>query len=382
MGIGQVARVRVPFVDLAPVHDDLRQILVEDFAELVASGALTNGPHVRAFEDAFAHYCGAPHAVGVGSGLDALRLGLLASGIEQGDEVIVPAHTFVATVEAVGQAGGRPVLADISAADFALDVDAVEEAVTGRTRFILPVHLYGQMADMRALSSLARRVGATIVEDACQAHGARRDDLAAGTVGAVGAFSFYPGKNLGAVGDAGALVTVDEAVASRVRMLREHGQSAKYMHDVEGWTSRLDTIQAAVLLRKLPRLDRWNAARREAAELYREALSGVGDLVLPRTMPGSEHVWHLYVVRTANPEALARFLGERGVSTGRHYPVPIHLTAAYASLGYAKGAFVIAEAVAMECLSLPIFPGITQEQVATVCDLVGEFFASGAYQSR
>ena len=336
--------------------------------------AFTNGPDVVRFERAFADYCGIDYCVGVSSGLDALRLGLLSMGLTAGDEVVVPAATFVATLEAVTQAGGVPVVVDISDEDYCLDPEAAEAAIGPRTHSLMPVHLYGQMADMHALRRTARAHAVAIIEDACQAHGAERDGLRAGTVGAAGAFSFYPGKNLGAAGDAGALVTCDPEVASRVRALREHGQTAKYVHAYEGWTARLDTIQALVLSYKLALLDEWNDQRRAAASFYDDALRGTGDLRLPSVPEGSLPVWHLYVVRTSDPEALAGFLRERGIGTGRHYPEPVHLTAAYARLGHGPGDFPVAEALARECLSLPMYPGITEMQLARVADAVRTYF--------
>lgn len=367
----------VPFLDLEPSHGGIKAALLSDIADLIDSGAFTNGPSVSAFEQAFAEYCGASLCVGTANGLDALRIALLAAGLEPGDEVIVPALTFVATVEAVTQAGGVPVLVDIDERDYGLDCDAVEAVMTERTRFVLPVHLYGQMADMRRLQEIAARRGVEIVEDACQAHGAERDGLRAGSCSLAAGFSFYPGKNLGAFGDAGALVTSDAALAARARALREHGQTAKYRHDYEGYTSRLDTIQALALLHKLPLLDTWNDRRREATGLYAEALAGIGDLRLPNVPSGSNPVWHLFVVRTAAPEQLGGFLRERGIATGRHYPDPIHLTGACAGLGRRRGAFPVAEAVADECLSLPIFPGISAAQIQAVTDAIHDFFTNG-----
>jgi dTDP-4-amino-4,6-dideoxygalactose transaminase len=346
-------------------------------AELLDSGAFTNGPQVALFEDAFAAYCGTAHCVGTASGLDALRLALLAAGLEPGEEVVVPAQTFAATLEAVTQAGGRPVVADVRDDDYGLDPDSAAAALGPRTRFLMPVHLFGQMADMRSLGALAERHGLRIVEDACQAHGAQRDGVAAGSAGLAAAFSFYPGKNLGAFGDAGALVTDDEPLATRVRALREHGQRAKYVHDEEGYTARLDTIQALVLLRKLALLEEWNEERRAAAAFYDNELEGVGDLRLPQIAPRSEPVWHLYVVRTADPGALGAFLSERGVATGRHYPVPPHLSPAYAHLGHDRGAFPVAERLAEESLSLPLFPGIGEDQLAAVGDAVEDYFRRG-----
>jgi dTDP-4-amino-4,6-dideoxygalactose transaminase len=368
---GQTA---VPFLDLGPSHAPLKEAVLEEIGELLDSGAFTNGPAVARFEEAFAAYCGVDHCVGVASGLDAIRLGLLATGLEPGDEVIVPAATFVATLEAVTQAGGVPVVADVSDDDYCLDPAAASAATGDRTCALMPVHLYGQMADMHALRALADRRGLTVFEDACQAHGAERQDLRAGAAGGAAAFSFYPGKNLGAAGDAGALVSNDGNIVSRVRALREHGQTAKYVHALEGWTARLDTIQALVLSHKLPLLEGWNEERRAAAAFYEDGLDGIGDLRLPAVAAGSEPVWHLYVVRTADPTALAVFLRERGTGTGRHYPDPVHLTEAYAHLGYRRGDFPVAEALSRECLSLPIFPGIAEAQLAAVVDGVRSYF--------
>jgi dTDP-4-amino-4,6-dideoxygalactose transaminase len=367
----------VPFLDLGPIHEGLKDELVADFAALIDSGAFVNGRQVEEFEGAFADYCGVRHCVALSSGLDALRLALLAANAQPGDEVLVPAMTFAATIEAVLQAGFRPKLVDVSENDYCLDPDGAAAVAWGRTRVILPVHLYGQVADMDALAALAVRTGALLVEDACQAHGAERDGILAGAGGAAGAFSFYPGKNLGAFGDAGALVTGDEELARRVRALREHGQNGKYRHELVGYTARLDTVQALVLLRKLPLLDGWNEERRAAAAFYSETLGGVGDLRLPPVAPGSNPVWHLYVVRSGRREALAEFLSSRGIATGRHYPQPLHLTHAYLGLGYLPGAFPVAEALAEEGLSLPIFPGITEEQLEAVAAGVREFFVRG-----
>jgi dTDP-4-amino-4,6-dideoxygalactose transaminase len=352
----------VPFLDLGPSHEGLSEAILESVAAVVETGAFTNGPAVGEFEESFAAYCGTTACVGVASGLDALRLALIAAGIGPGDEVVVPAMTFVATWEAVSQAGATPVPADISEADDCLDLDAAAAAIGPRTRAILPVHLYGQPAPLRDLARLADDAGLFLLEDACQAHGARRDGDAAGTVGAAAAFSFYPGKNLGAWGDAGALVTDDLALADAVRALREHGQRRKYEHDLPGWTARLDTIQAVVLGHKLAELDRWNAERRRLAARYDDALRGVGDLRLPATATGAEHVWHLYVVRTADPAGLGAALRERGIATGRHYPVPPHLTDAYAALGHGPGSFPVAERLGRECLSLPLYPGLAEAQ--------------------
>jgi dTDP-4-amino-4,6-dideoxygalactose transaminase len=370
-------RVEVPFVDLAPAHDGLKAEILAGISDLIDANAYTNGPQVATFERAFADYCGTPDCVALASGMDALRLALIAGGLEREDEVIVPANTFIATVEAVTQAGGRPVVVDASERDYNLDPEAVEAAITPRTRFLLPVHLYGQLADMRALTEIAARHDLRILEDACQAHGAERDGLRAGAVGVAGAFSFYPAKNLGALGDGGALTTGDAALAAACRALREHGQAVKNRHDYDGYTARLDTLQAIVLLAKLPRLDGWNQQRRAAADFYFDALAGVGDLALPPVPEGSRPVWHLFPVRTGQRERLAAFLKERGVATGRHYPTPVHLAPAFAYLGYRPGDFPVAERVSEEHLTLPMFAGISELQLETVVEAIREFFERG-----
>ena len=367
----------VPFVDLGPSHTDLKQAILDEVAELIDSGAFVNGPPVARFEAAFADYCRRETCVGVASGLDALRLTLLAAELESGSEVVVPANTFVATFEAIAQARLVPVPADASEDDYNLDPAAAGAAVTSRTSALLPVHLYGQLADMTRILELARAQGLFVLEDACQAHGAERDGLRAGAAGDAAAFSFYPGKNLGAMGDAGAVVTDDGVLAAHVRALRENGQTAKYTHVYEGYTSRLDSIQAAVLAQKLPRLDGWNEDRARVAAAYATSLDGVGDLVLPPVPSGSVPVWHLYVVRTGRRDELAQFLAEHGIATGKHYPEPPHLSAAYASLGYVEGAFPVAERLARELLSLPIYPGMPEQQVVAVTDAVCAFFMHG-----
>ena len=367
----------VPFVDLRGVFATLKGDVLRGVDELLDTGAFVNGPHVSAFEDAWAAFCGARFCVGVSSGLDALRLGLTAAGLEPGAEVVVPAMTFVATFEAVVQAGGRPVVVDVTEDDANVDVAAAEAAVGPATGALLPVHLYGQMADVEALARTASRHALVLLEDACQAHGARRAGIRAGTAGAAGAFSFYPSKNLGAMGDAGALVTDDEELAGRVHMLRQHGEASRYRSERIGYTARLDAIQALALRARLPRLDAENARRREAAAYYSLELEELGDLRLPTTLDDSEHVWHLYTVRTADPEALTRSLAEQGISTGRHYPEPPHLAEAFAFLGLRPGAFPVAEAIGRETLSLPLFPDITEAQLDAVVRAIRRFFGRG-----
>lgn len=367
--------VRIPFVDLAPANDVVKRRVLDRIAKTIDDGSFTNGEAVAEFEQEFAEHVGRRHCVGVSSGLDALRLSLIASGLVSGSGVIVPASTFAATFAAVIQAGGNPVPVDITEADYNLDVQETEIAAARGATHVLPVHLYGQMADMRELSRVARSHGLQIVEDACQAHGARRDGLDVGDVGQAAAFSFYPAKNLGAMGDAGALVTDDGDVAARARALRVHGETRKYHHEYVGYTARLDTIQASVLLEKLPYLEEWNQQRRAAARLYAQALADLEGLRLPPEPGGSDSVWHLYVVRVSNPQRLAAFLAERGIQTGRHYPEALHLTPAYQALGFGPGDFPVAEALAREALSLPLYPGIGEARVTSVCDAVREYFA-------
>jgi dTDP-4-amino-4,6-dideoxygalactose transaminase len=367
----------VPFLDLGPSHEGLKADLLAALSDLIDANAYTNGPEVARFEQQFAAFCGADLCIGVASGLDALQLGLLAAGVKPGDDVIVPANTFFATFEAVSHIGARPVPVDVSEQDYNLDAAHLEATLTDRTRAVVPVHLYGQLADIRRVQEIAGRHGLIVVEDACQAHGAMRDGIRAGTAGLAGAFSFYPGKNLGAFGDAGALVTSDPVLAENMRMLREHGQRQKYRHEQIGYTSRLDTVQALVLLCKLPHLDAWNAQRRELAARYEAGLATIGDIRLPPVPAGSEPVWHLYVLRTARRDELAAHLRSQGIGVGLHYPQPPHLSPAYAELGFGAGAFPLTEALSRELLSLPLFPGMTDEQLDTVVAAVTRFFAGG-----
>jgi dTDP-4-amino-4,6-dideoxygalactose transaminase len=365
----------VPFVDLSPTNGAVADGVLERIRRTIAAGDFINGAAVEEFERAFAAWAGRGDAVGLSSGLDGLRLALVATGLEPGEGVVVPAATFAATFEAVLQAGGVPIVVDATENDYGLDVAAVERGARGASH-VMPVHLYGQLADMRSLARVAEAKRLTIVEDACQAHGARRDGVAPGDLSHVAAFSFYPAKNLGAMGDAGAVVTDDEAAAGHVRALRVHGETRKYHHEHVGYTARLDTIQACVLLEKLPLLNGWNRERVAAAAFYTEALTGIGDLRLPPQPPGSEPVWHLYVVRVPDPEELAEFLRARGIHTGRHYPEPVHLAPAYRDLGFEPGDFPVAEALAREGLSLPLYAGISERQLETVCSALSEFFSA------
>lgn len=367
----------VPFVDLAFVHHAVKSRILQDVAEVIEAGSFIDGAQVAEFEERYASFCRRRFCVGVSSGLDALRLALLAGDVEPGAEVIVPANTFVATVEAVRQAGAQPVFVDADERDYNVNPAAVAASVTPKTQWLVPVHLYGQMADMHSLVKIANDCKFNIIEDACQAHGAERDGLIAGGAGLASAFSFYPAKNLGALGDAGAVVTNDPDLAAAVRALRSHGQKAKYSHEREGYTARLDTIQAVALSHKLPLLEMWNHQRVLAATFYLESLDGVGDLVLPPVPMGSHPVWHLFVVTTSKRAELEEFLDGRGIATGRHYPDPLHLMPMYRDLGYARGAFPVAERLAKESLSLPIFPGISEAQLTAVVTSIRDFYRRG-----
>jgi len=360
----------IPLVDLSAQHAAVAEEVAAGWREVLARTAFIGGPQVAAFEVEYAEFIGVPHCVGMANGTDAIEIALRALGIGHGDECILPANTFIATAEAVARAGAKPVFVDCADDDtYLIDVDAVEAAATPRTAAVMPVHLYGQAAPVERLLPLTRRIGAKIVEDAAQSQGARRNGTSAGALGDVAATSFYPGKNLGAYGDAGAALTGSAEVAARMRMIRDHGSPAKYRHEVVGVNSRLDTLQAVVLSAKLRRLAGWNAARRAAAARYDELLSGCDAIVLPRTLDGNEHVWHLYVVRVPDRDRVLKELHAAGIGAGIHYPVPIHLTTAFAEPGCASGAFPVAERTARELLSLPLFPEITaaqQERVISV----------------
>lgn len=364
----------VPYIDLRRINAPLVDGIGAALARAMGHGRFLGGEEVEDFERAFADYCGAAESVGVACGLDALRFALIGAGIEPGDEVIVPANTFVDMMEAVVQAGATPRLADVSERDYNIDPAHAAALVSRRTRAIVAVHLYGQMADMDALSRIARRHDLALIEDAAQAHGADRAGRRAGAASQAAAFSFYPTKNLGAMGDAGAVVTSSPSLAATARMLRDHGQRAKHQHVVRGWTSRLDTFQAVVLLQRLPWLDEHNAQRRLIARWYASALDGLGDLVLPPVAPGSRPVWHVYPVATADPAALGRHLSARGVETSRHYPVPVHLSEGWRDLRPPPGALPVTERLASRLLSLPCFPGMTEGELERVAAAIRSYF--------
>jgi len=357
--------MKVPFLNLQLHHAPLREQLDAAIAAVVDSGAFAGGPFVARFEQEFAAYCGAPFSVGVGNGTDALWLSLLALGVGPGDEVITVPSTFMATAEAITYCGARPVFVDIEDRTYTLDPALLEPAITPRTKAIIPVHLFGQMADMKSILAIAQRHGLPVIEDACQAHGARQDGRIAGTMGVAGCFSFYPGKNLGAFGEAGAIVTADPDFRRRLEVLRDHGQAKKYFHAVVGWNARMDGIQGAVLSVKLPHLTAANDRRRAHAQQYSELLADL-PVVTPVEAPGNHHVYHVYAIRVAARDQLLAALSRAGIGCGIHYPVPVHLQEAYRSLGYRPGAFPVAERCANEFLSLPMFPELTSGQIDLV----------------
>jgi dTDP-4-amino-4,6-dideoxygalactose transaminase len=360
----------IPLVDLSAQHAAVASEVAQGWQLAIAQNAFIGGPQVAAFEHEFAEFSMAAHCVGVANGTDAIEIALRALGVGPGDECILPANTFVATAEAVCRAGAKPVLVDCADdGTYLIDASAIEAAATERTRAIIPVHLYGQAAPVERLSPLADRIGAWVVADAAQAQGASRNGACVGNIGHAAATSFYPGKNLGAYGDAGAVLTGSDDLAARMRIIRDHGSPRKYEHELPGVNSRLDALQAVVLSAKLRRLAGWNAARREAAARYDAMLAGIDEVVLPRTLAGNEHVWHLYVVRVPDRDRVVKELHANGIGAGIHYPVPVHLTPAFAHLGYAEGAFPNAERAAMQILSLPLFAEITlrqQERVVSV----------------
>ncbi|HEY7292602.1 MAG TPA: DegT/DnrJ/EryC1/StrS family aminotransferase [Vicinamibacterales bacterium] len=384
----------IPFLDLVTPHRELEAELVEVFRQALQTASFIGGPEIQGFEKEFAAHAGTQEAVAVGSGTDAVRFALMAAGVGAGDSVVTVANTFIATVEGISQAGASTEFVDVDEETYNLSASRLAEYLasceidraTGRPigrrsgkpiRAVVPVHLYGQMADMDAIEELADRYGLIVVEDACQAHGGEFASSAgrrrAGSMGKAAAFSFYPGKNLGACGEAGAVTTNDPELARVVRVLRDHGQIQKYYHDLEGYNGRMDAIQAAILRFKLRRLDGWNTQRRAAAARYTELLSGIPCVATPKELTASKGVYHLYVIRTSDRDGLAQHLKANGISTGLHYPVPLHMQNCYRSWGYLPGSLPVTERVSREILSLPMFPGLTAEQQRRVVSSIEEF---------
>ncbi|HEV8228907.1 MAG TPA: DegT/DnrJ/EryC1/StrS family aminotransferase [Candidatus Limnocylindria bacterium] len=375
-----VATQQIPLVDLRAQYATIRDEVRQAIDEVLESMQLTIGPNVRAFDKEWAEYCGTAHAVGVGSGTDALQLAIRACGVSSGDEVITVSFSFFATVEAILYASARPILVDVDERTMLMDIASVASRITPRTKAIIPVHLYGRTVDIKPLRQLAQDRGITIIEDAAQAHGALLDDgKKAGSGGRVNCFSFYCSKNLGAYGEAGSITTNDEKLADDLRALREHGQATRYYHPVVGYNARLDEIQAAVLRIKLRRLDGWNARRRQIATRYNQLLADSG-VTTPEIPAGGRHNFYVYVIRVpgGRRDALRAFLTERGIGTQIHYPVPIHLQEAMQFLGYRKGDLPVTERVADEVLSLPMYAELTDEQTDRVAQGVREFMTKHA----
>ena len=367
----------IPFADLKQQYHSIKAEIDQAISTVLESSQFVLGAEVAAFEREFAAYCGVAHAVGVNSGTSALHLALLAAGAGPGDEVITVPFTFVATVAAICYTGATPVYVDIDAKSYTMDPALLERAITARTKAILPVDLYGQPADMDPIVEIARRHGKIVIEDAAQAHGARYKGRPAGSLGDMASFSFYPGKNLWAYGEGGMVVTGNEEYAAHIRLLRNWGESRRYYHDLRGYNYRMEGMQGAILRVKLRHLERWTEARRARAAAYGERLAGAG-VITPREMDYARHVYHVYAVRAANRDGLFRWLAEAGVQAGIHYPVPVHLQKAYRDERYREGDFPVAEAVAREVLSLPMFPEMTTEQIAGVCRAVEQSVAAAA----
>lgn len=364
----------IPFLDLKAQYKQIEQEVLPVLVEAMQNGNFIGGPNVSGFEEEFADFCESQFCIGVNSGTDALRFALLAAGVGAGDEVITVPNTFIATTEAISQTGALPVFVDINEDTYNMDISLVEQKITDKTKAIVPVHLYGQPADMDPLLEMVKEKDIIIIEDACQSHGALYKKRKAGSLGKAGCFSFYPGKNLGAFGEGGAVVTQDIDIAKKIRILRDHGQSRKYYHDEEGYNGRLDAIQAGVLRIKLKRLSAWNNARRENAKYYNQLLSSIDAIKVPVEAEYATSVYHLYVILVNDREGLQKFLEEKGIATGLHYPLPLHLQKAYQHLKYSKGAFPVTEKASEKLLSLPMYPELTKEQIDYIVTSIKEYF--------
>lgn len=360
--------MKIPLVDLKAQYASIKTEIDQSIQRVLNETDFINGKAVSEFEKAFADYCGTRSVIGVANGTDALQIALLACGIGKGDEVITAVNIFIATSEAISATGARPVFVDCDAQTYTIDVKKIEEKITPRTKAIIPIHLFGQPAAMEIVKDIAARHNLVVIEDAAQAHGARYKGTIVGNFGKLACFSFYPGKNLGAYGDAGAIATNDEMLANKVRMLANHGRLKKYEHEIEGYNSRLDTLQAAILLAKLRHLDAWTQKRRLHAARYTELLSSTPEIVTPIVHPDATHVYHLYVVRVQQRERVQQTLREAGIATGIHYPIPLHQQPAYKHFGLPAGSFPVAERFAGEILSLPMYPELTEEQIAYIAD--------------
>lgn len=367
--------MRVPFLDLKAQYESIRNEIAVALQQVLDNTAFAGGPFVEKFEKDFASFCKCEFAMGVGSGTTALWLALSGLGIGQGDEVITTPNTFIATAEAISFCGAKPAFVDVEEQTYNMNLDLLEDAITPKTKAIIPVHLYGQMVDMDRIMQIARAHGLFVVEDACQAHGAEYNGQRAGSIGDAGCFSFYPGKNLGAYGEAGAVVTNDAELAEKIRVLRDHGQARKYFHSMIGWNARMDGFQGAVLSVKLKHLPAWNDARKRNARLYDELLADADDVITPVEVDRAGHVYHVYAIRTKDRDALINYLTEKNVYCGIHYPIPIHLQNAYSFLGKGKGSFPVAEKCAEQLVSLPMFPELSEEQIEYVVRETKHFIA-------
>lgn len=355
--------MKVPFLDLKAQYESIKDEVAVAIQQVLEKTAFAGGPFVAQFEKEFAEFCGTKFCEGVGSGTDALWMSLLALGVGPGDEVITVPDTFIATAEAISFSGANPVFVDVDPLTYNMDPGKIEPAITPRTKVIIPVHLFGLMADMDPILEIARKHKLFVVEDASQAHGAEYKGRTAGSMGDAGCFSFYPGKNLGAYGEAGAVVTNNVELDKKIRMLRDHGQAKKYHHTYIGWNARMDGIQGAILSVKLKHLGKWTEARRRNARIYNELLQGVRGVVPPKDVPYEKHVYHLYAIRVAERDRLISALAEKEIFCGIHYPIPVHLLDAYKTLNLAKSSFPVAEKSASEFISLPMFPELTREQI-------------------
>lgn len=366
--------MKVPFLDLKPQYQAIQGEVNEAIHKVLESTQFVLGANVDAFEKEFAAYCGAKHAIGVASGTDALMLAVEALGIGAGNEVITTTHTFISTAAVVAYAGAVPVFLDIDGGTFNIDASKIRAKINKKTKAILPVHLYGQLADMDTIMSIARESGLRVIEDAAQAHGASFKESRAGSIGDIGCFSFYPSKNLGAYGDGGAVTTNDADLNRKIRLLRDHGRTDRYSHSVLGHNSRLDEIQAAILRVKLKYLDGWNQKRAAVAHKYNHLLKGVSGVVTPVESPRAIHVYYVYVVRCQERDELRKFLDSRGVGSGIHYPIPLHMQEAFANLGYKRGDLPVAEKVASEIVSLPLYPEMADDAIQYAAEQIREFY--------
>ena len=365
--------MKVPFLDLKAQYESIQEEVIAAINQVLDNTAFAGGPFVVQFEKEFAAFCQCQHAIGVSSGTSALWMTLLGLGVGRGDEVITVPNTFIATVEAISFCGAKPVFVDVDEVTYTMDPDLLESAITPKTKAIIPVHLFGQMADMDPIMAIARAHDLFVVEDACQAHGATYKGKMAGSIGDAGCFSFYPGKNLGAYGEGGAIVTHHADLYEKIKMLRDHGQPKKYHHHLIGWNARMDGIQGAVLSVKLKHLNDWNEARRKNAKLYNELLADSDGYIIPTEMDYAKHVYHVYPLRTKRRDQLMAYLSKKNIHCGIHYPIPVHLTKAYGFLGLGRGSYPKVEKCADEMLSLPMFPELTKEQIEHVAYEVNNY---------